>query len=124
MALSAASPSRERSKGFCVPGQDEAGVSLAAPIRLQFSAPLDASTLTGQITLAYSTEDSRERGEPEPPAIDFSTSYDAADRALIVRPMKPWERFREVRLTLSDGISSVSGERLRPFSLRFTTGGS
>jgi hypothetical protein len=30
---------------FSVPGQDEAGVSLAAPVRLQLSAHLDASTL-------------------------------------------------------------------------------
>jgi hypothetical protein len=109
---------------FSVPGRDEAGVSLAAPIRLQFSTHLDASTLKDQITLAYSAEDSRERGEPEPPAIDFSTSYDAADRALAIRPTKPWERFREVRLTLGAGIRSATGERLKPFALSFTTGGS
>ena len=109
---------------FSVPGQDDAGVSLAAPIRLQFSAHLDASSLKDQITLAYSAEDSRERGEPEPPAIDFSTSYDAADRALTIRPTRPWERFREVRMTLGAGIQGASGERLKPFALSFTTGGS
>ena len=109
---------------FATPGADEAGVSLSTPIRLQFSAHLDASTLTDQIALAYSPEDSRERGEPEPPPIDFSTRYDGADRALTIRPTKPWERFREVRLTLGDGIRSAAGERLQPFSLTFTTGGS
>lgn len=109
---------------FSVPGQDEAGVSLAALIRLQFSAPLDASTLKDQITLAYSAEDSRERGEPEPPAVEFSTSYDAADRALTICPTRSWERFREARLTLGAGIRSATGERLKPYTLIFTTGGS
>lgn len=106
------------------PRQDEAGVSLRAPVRLQFSADLDPSTLAGNITLQYSVEDSRERGEPEPPVIHFTASYDGQDRSVTVRPATPWERFREVRLRLSDGIRNTSGAPLTPFTLAFTTGGS
>ncbi len=119
-----AAPSEPVEVIFSVPGQDEAGVRLNAPIRLQFSAHLDATTLQDQITLVYSLQDSLERGEPEPPAIEFSTSYDAADRALTIRPTRPWERFREVRLTLGAGIRSAAGEHLKSFALSFTTGGS
>jgi len=109
---------------FHVPRQDEAGVSVRAPVRLQFSADLDPSTLAGNITLQYSVEDSRDRGEPEPPAIRFTTTYDGKDRSVTVRPETPWERFREVRLRLSDGIRGTSGAALTPFALSFTTGGS
>ena len=106
------------------PAQDEAGVSLLAPIRLQFSAALDASTLANNVTLQYAIEDSRDRGEPEPPGIRFTASYDGQDRRLTVQPSAPWERFREVRLHLSGGIRGTSGAPLTPFTLRFTTGGS
>jgi len=109
---------------FSSPDNDEAGVSLSAPIRLRFSADLDASTLDGQLALAYSAEDSRERGEPEPPAIAFTFEYDGAGRALTIRPTKHWERFREVQLTLGTGVRGAAGEHLQPFALTFTTGGS
>ena len=107
-----------------MPGQDEAGVSLQAPIRLQFSADLDPSTLSNNVALQYSIEDSRDRGEPEPPTISFSVVYEAKDRSVTIRPSARWERFREVRLRLAEGVRGTSGAPLAPFALRFTTGGS
>lgn len=109
---------------FHAPRQDEAGVSLRAPVRLQFSADLDVSTLPANVTLEYSTEDSRDRGEPQPPAIRFTIAYDEKDRSVTIQPSVAWERFREVRVRLSDGIRGTSGAPLAPFALRFTTGGS
>ena len=109
---------------FHVPAQDEAGVSLQSPIRLQFSADLDPSTLSNNVTLQYSIADSRDRGEPEPPTIRFTAAYDAKDRSVTIRPSARWERFREVRLRLAEGIRGSSGASLAPFALRFTTGGS
>lgn len=109
---------------FHAPRQDEAGVSLRTPIRLQFSADLDATTLPDNVMLEYSTEDSRDRGEPEPPAIRFSATYDGKDRSVTIRPSAPWERFREVRLRLTGAIRATSGAPLSPFALSFTTGGS
>jgi hypothetical protein len=106
------------------PRQDEAGVSRRDPILLQLSADLDASTLAGHIMLQYSVEDSRDRGEPEPPEIRFTASYDGTTRQVTIRPEAPWERFREVRLQLTDGIRGTSGAPLTPFALSFTTGGS
>lgn len=108
---------------FHDPGQDEAGVGLTTPIRLQFSADLDPSTFDGHITLGYSVEDSKERGEPEVPTIVFETHYERADRALVLRPVNGWLRFREIRLALGEGIRSRSGAPLQAFTLRFVTGG-
>lgn len=108
---------------FHAPGQDEAGVRLTTAVRVQFSADVDPSTLPAHITLAYSAEDSKERGEPEPPQVAYETEYVRADRALFIRPTGGWLRFREVHLTLSEGIRSIDGAPLEPFSLTFTTGG-
>jgi hypothetical protein len=123
-ALGAAGAQVERVKVIAhEPGQDEAGVNLTTPIRVTFSAELDRSTLEGQIALAYSAEDSKERGEPEPPAIAYETDYMSEDRTLIIRPINGWLRFRDVRLTLGDGIRGTNGASLERFSLGFTTGG-
>ena len=105
------------------PGQDEAGVRLTTPIRVQFSAGLDRSTLEGRISLAYSAEDSRERGEPEPPAIAYEIEYTAGDHTLVVRPVDGWLRFREVRFALGEGVRGVDGALVEPFALTFMTGG-
>ncbi len=109
---------------FHAPGQDEAGVRLTTPIRLQFSADLDVSTIDGHVVLGYAVEDSQARGEPEPPPVAFETAYDPADRALTIRPAQPWQRFREVQLTLGNGIRSTDGRAAVPFRLSFMTGGS
>jgi hypothetical protein len=109
---------------FSDPGPNQAGVALKTPVRLQFSDDMDAATFDGRVRLAYSAEDSRERGEPEPPVIEFEVTYVGADRALTIRPRESWLRFREVRLRFLDGIRGVSGAPLRPFELAFTTGGS
>lgn len=105
------------------PGQNEADVRLDTPIRVQFSADIDPSTLEGQITLAYSAEDSKARGEPEPPRVAYQTEYVAPERTLIITPIGGWLRFREVRLMLDEGIRGADGAPLEPFALRFTTGG-
>ena len=99
---------------FHLPRQDEAGVSLRTPIRLQFSADLDAVDAgRSNVTLEYSTEDSRDRGEPEPPAIRFTAAYDGKDRSVTIQPSAPWERFREVRLHLTDGVRGTSRRAAR-----------
>jgi hypothetical protein len=108
---------------FTDPGPDQSGVALSKPIRLQFSADMDPVTFDGHVRIAYSAEDSRDRGEPEPPVIAFTLAYVGADRALVIRPAEPWRRFREVHLHLLDGIRSTTGAPLRPFDLVFTTGG-
>ena len=109
---------------FSVPGQDEGGVGLGVPIRLQFSGNLDAASLEGRVVLSYAAEESRERGEPEPPAIGFTLRYEPGDRALTIQPAEPWARFREVRLQLVEGIRAGDGRPLKPYRLSFVTGGS
>ena len=109
---------------FSVPIAGEADVRLDSRIRLQFSRELDPASLTDRIRLAYSPTDSAERGEPQPPALEFTFAYDKDTRVLEIRPRNPFERFRQVRVDLIEGIVGVDGAILKPWSLNFSTGGS
>lgn len=109
---------------FNVPIAAEADVRLDARIRLQFSREVDAATLQDRIRLSYSHTDSVERGEPQPPPIEFTFRYDNATRALEIRPRLPLERFRSVKLELLEGIVGTDGSVLKPWTLNFVTGGS
>jgi hypothetical protein len=109
---------------FSVPIQDEADVRLDTTIRLQFSRDVDAGSLDQRIRIAYSANDSAERGEPQPPAVTFTLTYNAGTRVVELKPARPLERFREVTVELLDGIVGTDGSVLRPWRLRFTTGGS
>jgi Bacterial Ig-like domain len=109
---------------FSAPVEGETDVRLDARIRVQFSRDVDPSSLKDRIRLSYSPTDSAERGEPQPPALDFTFDYDRGARALAIKPRTRFERFREVKLELLEGISSVDGSVLERWTLNFTTGGS
>jgi hypothetical protein len=109
---------------FSAPIEGEADVRLGTAIRIQFSRDLDAASLKGRIRISYSSSDSVERGEPQPPVVAFTTTYNPATRALEIRPSLPLERFRQVKLELLDGIVGTDGSVLRPWTLNFSTGGS
>lgn len=109
---------------FSVPTQGESDVALDTRIRIQFSRDLDPKTFAGQVQVAYLEAEATERGEPQPPAIEFSTRYDEGARVLEIRFPRPLERFRTLKVTLGDGIAATDGARLVPWTLTFTLGGS
>jgi hypothetical protein len=109
---------------FTAPTEGESDVRLTERIRLQLSRDLDPSTLTDRVRLTYSAADSKERGEAQPPAIAFTTSYTKENRALEIRPSEPLERFRLVKLEILEGVRGTDGGPMAPFMLTFTTGGS
>jgi hypothetical protein len=109
---------------FSVPAEGEADVRLDAHIRIQFSRDAEPSSLADRVRLAYSREESTERGEAQPPALSFTTRYSDGTRVLEIVPAQPLERFRQVRLDLLEGIVGTDGSVLKPWSLRFRTGGS
>ena len=109
---------------FSVPIADEADVRLNSRIRLQFSRDVEPASLKDRIRITYSRTDSAERGEPQPPAVEFTFNYDKATRALEIKPNSPLERFRRVKLELLEGVVGLDGSVLKPWALNFTTGGS
>ena len=109
---------------FAAPSEGEADVRLDERIRLQLSRDLDPATLKDHIRITYSSAESRDRGEAQPPTVAFATNYTKENRALEIRPVQPWERFRTVKVEFLEGIKGTDGGAMAPFVLTFTTGGS
>ena len=109
---------------FIAPTEGESDVRATDRIRMQLSRDLDPATLKNRVRLTYSAADSKERGEAQPPAIAFTTTYTKENRALEIRPAEPLERFRLVKLEILEGVKGPDGGAMAPFTLTFTTGGS
>jgi len=108
---------------FSLPTQDETDVSQSTTVRIQFSRDLDPMTVRNNIKAHYLESQTIERGEPTTPPIEFTTNYRAPNRTLEIRFLKPLERFRTVLIELSDQILGTDKQALRPWTLRFDTGG-
>jgi hypothetical protein len=109
---------------FSAPTQEETDVALRTSIRVQFSRDIKVSTLKGNIQVAYLESETVERGEPTTPTADFTTQYNAANRVLEVKFVKPLERFRTLRVELKEGILGTDDQPLKPWTLMFVLGAS
>jgi hypothetical protein len=109
---------------FTAPAEGEADVRLTERIRMQLSRDLNTATLKDRIRITYSSSDSRERGEAQPPSVAFTINYTRDNRALEIRPAEPFERFRVVTMEILPGVKGTDGGDMLPFKLTFTTGGS
>ena len=109
---------------FTAPTEGEADVRLTERIRIQLSRDLNPETLKDRVRLSYSAADSKNRGEAQPPPIEFTTEYAPENRALEIRPTEPLERFRLVTLEILPGVKGTDEGDVLPFKLTFTTGGS
>jgi len=105
---------------FSSPTEGETDVALAGTVRIQFSRGLDAASLADRIRVSYV-------GGPPPgassPALEFSYSYDAANRAVEIRFTRPPEPFRTLRVELLEGIRTFDGAPVRPWMLMYSVGG-
>jgi hypothetical protein len=107
---------------FSAPTSDETDVQLATNVRIQFSRDIDASTFKGHIVAKYSETETRERGEPDTPKVDFTTQYLPGTRVLELKFANPLERFRTITVELQDGILGRDNQPLKPWTLNFQTG--
>ncbi len=109
---------------FSAPTQEETDVALHTSIRIQFSRDLKVSTLKGNVRVSYLESETVERGEPTTPIAEFTTQYNAVNRVLEVKFTKPLERFRTLRVELTDGILGTDDQPLKPWTLTFLLGAS
>lgn len=108
---------------FSLPTEDEADVSPTTTVRVQFSRGLDPESIKSRVRASYVAQASVERGEPGPPPVALTTSYDIGSRVLEIKFTKPLERFRTVKVELLEGIIAPDKIALAPWTLTFTTGG-
>ena len=109
---------------FSAPTQEEVDVNLHASVRIQFSRDLKAATIKGNVQASYVEAESTERGEPVTPTADFTTQYNPGNRVLELKFSKPLERFRTLRVELTDKILGTDDQPLKPYTLTFITGAS
>jgi hypothetical protein len=109
---------------FSAPTADETDVSVNVKVRIQFSRDLDLKSIKGHVDVGYSMQEARQRGEVEPPPIVAHIGYNPMARVMEITFTPALERFRIVEVKLTDGIVGTDGAPLKPWSLRFTTGGS
>jgi hypothetical protein len=108
---------------FSAPTQDETDVSMSTSVRIQFSRDINQSTLKGHVTASYLQSQTTERGEPDTPTAEFTTQYNAPSRVLELRFTKPLERFRTIKIELSEEILGTDKQPLKAWTLSFDTGG-
>ncbi|HEX7797074.1 MAG TPA: Ig-like domain-containing protein [Vicinamibacterales bacterium] len=107
---------------FSAPTSEETDVQLATSVRIQFSRDINPATFKGNIAVKYSEAETRERGEPDTPKIEFTNQYLPGTRVLELKFANPLERFRTVTVQLSDGILGSDKQPLKPWTLNFQTG--
>jgi hypothetical protein len=102
---------------FSSPTDGETNVSVATPIRVQFSRGVDPPTLTGRLRISYVG------GPPAAPdATEVVWSYDAGARAILARFSKPPEPFRTVKVEVIDGVKTFDGAPIKPWTITFSLG--
>ena len=107
---------------FSTPTQAEADVPLDTRVRIQFSRDMDSRSLKDQVRVSYHAAEAASPSEPSSPTPAFTTSYDAATRALTIQFSEPLTRFRTINVELFGGIKAFDGAALAPWTLSFSTG--
>ena len=105
---------------FTAPLADDTDVTPASPVRIQFSRDLAAASITNRVRVVYSP--TTPSATPLEAPI-FTATYQEGTRSLEIKFAKPLERFQTVKVELLEGITSIDGQPLGPWSLTFTTGG-
>jgi len=105
---------------FTAPIDGETSADRAAPVRIQFSRDMDPKSFRDHVKVSY-TGQVPEGAPTQPPA--FTYRYLDAPRALEIRFAEPLDRFRSVKIDLTEGIlSAVDSQPLAPWSFSFMTG--
>jgi hypothetical protein len=104
---------------FSAPVADEVDVERSTAVRLQFSRDMDGTTIRNRVRVSYVQAPAG--GTPPPPPV-FTTTYDEGTRSIEIAFVEPLERFQTVKVELLEGITSLDGQSLVPWSLTFSTG--
>jgi len=55
--------------------------------------------------------------------LQFQATYDAANRAVVLKMAQPFEALRTVKVEILDGMKAFDGAPVTPWSLTFSVGG-
>jgi Bacterial Ig-like domain len=103
---------------FSAPLADETDFPVAGRIRIQFSRDMKGATFENRVRTRYSG--------PNAPAVAppaSTATYNDGTRSLEIKFKEPLERFQTITIQLDEGITAIDGQPLKPWMLRFSTGG-
>ena len=106
---------------FSAPVEDEEGVEPNTTIRIQFSRDVDAKTIANVVRVSYVQPPDAPPDGPKPPG--FTVTYNDRAHAIEVKFAQPLGRFQKVRVELLEGVLSLDGQPVKPWTLTFSTGG-
>jgi len=103
---------------FSAPIQNDTDIETTSTVRIQFSRDMKADSFRDRVRVGYLGGQAGDA--PAPPA--FTARYRDEGRVLEITFAQPLERFRTVRVELLEGIESLDGVPLAPWTLTFSVG--
>ncbi len=102
---------------FSAPLADDTDFPVSGRVRIQFSRDMNGTTFHGRVRIHYIG--------PNPPATapTSTATYDEGTRSLEIKFKDPLPRFQSMSIELQEGIAANDGQVLKPWTLRFSTGG-
>jgi hypothetical protein len=106
---------------FSAPVDEDEDVERTVRVRIQFSRDVDPKSIRDKVAVSYVPSAAAGAAPlPKPPA--FTVTYNDAAHAIEIRFREPLERFQQVRVEVLEGIISLDGQTVKPWTLTFTTG--
>jgi hypothetical protein len=105
---------------FSSPTDGETDVTASSAIRIQFSRGLAESSLAGRLRISYVGAAAAGGADA---GLQFQSTYDGANRALVLKMMQPFQAFRTVKIEILDGMTAFDGGPVTPWTISFSVGG-
>jgi hypothetical protein len=102
---------------FSAPLAGETDFPAAGKIRIQFSRDMNAATFHDRIRIHYAGPNAPSVAPPT-----FTATYNDANRSLEIKFKEPLASSQMLEVQLTEGITAIDGQTLKPWTLRFTTG--
>jgi hypothetical protein len=120
IAIPATPPEPPPTVVFSAPVPDEADVETTIVVRIQFSRDMDARSFKDRIRVSYAAPASPGQAAAQAPPT-WTQTYNVGNRGIELKFANPLERFQTVKIELLEGIKTIDGEALKPWSLTFAT---
>jgi hypothetical protein len=108
---------------FTTPVPDEPEVEVSTLVRLQFSRDMDNRSFKDRVRITYVAPQPSAQPPAAVPDPTYAVAYNVGNRGLEIKFAKPLEPFRTVKVELLEGITAITGDPLKPWSMTFVTGG-
>jgi hypothetical protein len=102
---------------FSAPLADDTDFPVTSPVRIQFSRDMKPASFAGQVHTRFTGPNAPATAPPS------TATYNDGTRSLEIKFKEPLGRFQTIMIELGAGIVAIDGQPLKPWTLRFSTGG-